>query len=114
DDSLNRVLWLLASEPDLQARLKEATWLKLENFSEAIPAEQFEAVLSALAIPRLRPFGIKRLESATQSHLSSAVSKLRSRPDDAFIDKCVAVYEGAWSFDTANTMAKEIITPLVP
>jgi hypothetical protein len=113
DESLTRVIWLLASEPDLQPLLKEATWVKLENLAKAIPTADFGAVLNALAIPRLRQFGLARLGTATKAELSAAAARLRGKPDDAFIDKCIAVYDDSTSFDSANTMAKEVITPLI-
>lgn len=113
DNSLVRVLWLLASHPDLQSFLKEATWVKIENYARVMPAEDFAAVLNSLAIPRLHEFGTLRLKTFTRTELSAAVARLRGKPDDAFIDRCIEVYAGATSFDSANTIAKEIINPVI-
>ena len=113
DDSLVRVLWLLAAHPDLQSLLKEATWVKVENYARAMPAAEFDAVLYSLAIPRLRQFGITRIKEASKSELSAAVARLRGKPDDTFIDRCIEIYADAMSFDSANSMAKEMINPLI-
>lgn len=112
DDSLVRVLWLLAAHPDLQSLLKEATWVKIENYARAMPSADIDGVLNSLAVPRLREFGITRLKDSTREELSGAVARLRGKPDDAFIDRCIELYRGAMSFDGANTMAKELIKPL--
>lgn len=113
DNSLVRVLWLLAAHPDLQSLLKEATWVKIENYARAMPSADIDGVLNSLAIPRVREFGIARLKDSTREELSGAVARLRGKPDDAFIDRCIEIYRAAMSFDSANTMAKEIINPLI-
>lgn len=113
DDSLARVLWLLAAHPDLQSLLKEATWVRIENYAKSLPAAEFGAILNSLTIPRIREFGLARLKDATKAELSTEVARLRGKPDDALIDRCIEVYAAAGNFDSANTMAKEIINPIV-
>ncbi len=113
DDSWARVLWLLAVHPDLQSFIKDATWVKIENYAKAIPFAEFGAILNSLSIQRIREFGLRRMEQATKVELSTEVARLMRKPDDAFIDRCIELYSESVSFDSANSMAKELIIPLL-
>jgi len=114
DGNLGRALWLVAAWPDLQPFLKEASWVKVESYARTIPSPEFDAVLSVLVIPRLRQFGIERLKQSSKTELASGVARLRRKPDDSFIDRCIELYTGANSFDSANAVAKDLIKPIVP
>lgn len=114
DNSLSRVIWLLASEPDLQSFLKDPTWVKLENYVRAMPSQEITTVVNALQIGRLHSHAIERLKMAKVTEMADAVASLQARPDDFLIARCLELYEKANSYDEANAMAKKIILPLLP
>lgn len=113
DDFLNQVLWLLAIYPDLQSLLSEATWVRIENYVQSLPTDEFESIFDSLAISRIREFGLTRLKKATKTELSIAVNRCSDESDSAFIDKCIETYAAAINFNSANLMARELITPLI-
>jgi hypothetical protein len=113
DDSFSRIVWLLVVYPDLQARLQQATWVKLENYVRTMPSAELASVLAALRVSRLRDLAINRLNNSSDDELASLVSQVKHAPDLALIDRCIAVYAQAGSFNDANSKAKTLIEPLV-
>jgi hypothetical protein len=113
DDFYGQTLWLLSACTDLQSYLKEATWIKLENYIRNLPAEETDAVSYSQYSPRLTELGIQRLNQCDEAELTAAVERLRGKPADVFINKCISVYEESYSWATANTKAARLITPLL-
>ncbi len=113
DDSFSRIVWLLVVYQDLQARLQQATWVKLENYVRTMPPAEHVSVLAALRVSRLRDLAINRLNNSSDDELASLVSQVKHAPDSALIDRCTAVYAQAGNFNDANNKAKTVIEPLV-
>lgn len=113
DHSFSRILWLLVVYPDLQARLQQATWVRLENYVRTMPSTELVSVLAALRVSRLRELAINRLNNSSDDELASLVNQVKHAPDSGLIDRCIAVYAQAGSFNDANSKAKALIEPLV-
>lgn len=113
DDRLCRVLWLLFACPDYQSLVGEATWTKLQKYVENMPSTETEFLPVALEIIQLRGPAMDRLAKSNATELAKIIGSLRTRPNRAFIERCVSAYSAACNFDDANTIAWTLVEPLI-
>lgn len=115
-----RLLVLLERAPELEERIDEASSVRLRQFVENLPpSEEADVIPSVSTLNSLHGALATKLDAIAAAvdaikRFKLICEKFRSRGQaipPSVLDHVVSQYEAAGSFDAANTLASEVITP---
>ncbi len=119
DDSfLARGIFALRRLPDLVPLLDKPTKQKFNTYVSTMPdSDMIPTLAFALRLDEFRAAGNARLQSVTDEYLAKLIEVYLSNAITApveIVERSIVIYSASTSFANANSIAKEIVLPLLP